>query len=303
MMGSVLHEDNHKNIAILCYEKAGNGKSVKISTQVFEILQMKNVPSTLFINEWPDSVQNFSEIWIGGGDGTIHYYINTYKNFDLPIALLGGGTGNDLTKYLYGDENIESRIEKLLVQNIIEIDMGNCNGQYYVNSLGIGFDGDVLQNMNSIRKIGGHLGYLLAVIKSIFSFKEIRFEIKYHNTVKTIHPVILAVSNSTMTGGGFLIAPKASLQDGKLDLLFTEPLPWWKRLWVLPKVEKGKHIGLPYVYHHHADTVEIKTNKDVYYQIDGELKMDSGFLIKISPEKLKINCSSFKLYQSTTQPY
>ncbi|MBK8080540.1 MAG: hypothetical protein IPK25_09800 [Saprospiraceae bacterium] len=71
---------------------------------------------------------------------------------------------------------------------------------------------------------------------------------------------------------------------------------------MLPKVEKGKHIGLPYVYHHHADTVEIKTNKDVYYQIDGELKMDSGFLIKISPEKLKINCSSFKLYQSTTQP-
>jgi diacylglycerol kinase (ATP) len=281
------------NIAILSFDKAGNGKAIKISKHVCGILQRKNILVSLFINDWPDSLQNFTEIWIGGGDGTIHYFINKYKKFDIPIALLGGGTGNDLTKFLYGDENIELRVEKLLKRNIILIDMGHCNGQYYVNSLGIGFDGDVLQNMNSIRKIGGHFGYLVAVIRSIFTFKEIRFEIKYHGQVKIIHPVILAVSNSTMTGGGFLIAPKASLQDERLDLLFTEPLPWWKRLQVLPKVEKGKHLDLPYVYHTHIEKVEIKASQDVFYQIDGELKKDHTFIISMSSEKLKINCPEF----------
>jgi diacylglycerol kinase family enzyme len=168
------------------------------------------------------------------------------------------------------------------------IDVAKCNTHYYVNSLGIGFDGIVLKKMDTIRWIGGHLGYLLAVIKVLFTFKEFSFQLDLKDLKKRISPVILAVSNAQLTGGGFKIAPKAALTDEKLDLLYTDPLPWWKRLMVLPKVEKGKHLPYPFVYHMHVNSVEITCDQIVPYQLDGELYEDRLFVIQISDWKLQL---------------
>ncbi|MFZ1703160.1 MAG: diacylglycerol kinase family protein [Saprospiraceae bacterium] len=281
---------NPKNIGIMCHELAGNGKGATIGQLALQFLLEKSIQATLFVNTWPATLDDFTEIWVAGGDGTIHQFINHYPNINIPFALLGGGTGNDLKNFLYGKQASVELFEKLLAQNILAIDVGNCNGRLYVNSLGIGFDGDVLQNISSIRMIGGHLGYLLGVVKSIFTYKEKKFILRFNNEEKVAHPVILAISNSMYTGGGFVIAPKSSLQDGLLDLLYTDPLPWWKRLFVLPKVEKGKHLDLPYVYHHHVERVYIISETPVYYQIDGELLEATTFDIFIDSRKLQLNC-------------
>lgn len=252
------------------------------------MLDHKKIENQLFQNEWPDEIKQFSTIWVAGGDGTVFQFINKYPGLDLPVAFLGGGTGNDLKNHLYGDLPVEQHVDNLLRGLSFEMDLGWCNGQLYANSLGIGFDGAVLKNMAAIRWIGGHFGYLLAVIKSIFSFKEIEFEINVSGTITIIHPVILAISNSRLTGGGFIIAPKSSLQDNLLDLLYTEPLPWWKRLLVLPSVEKGKHLKFPYVYHQHITEIKITTKQEVLYQIDGELKSASHFSIHVAEKKLRV---------------
>lgn len=284
--------ESPKHIAILCHELSGNGKGAKIARETAEILKKKSVSHQLFINDWPEKTNGFSEIWIAGGDGTIHQYINHYHTSDIPVALLGGGTGNDLKNFLYGNLPLEKHVTKLLEPKLIKIDLGRCNERLYVNSLGIGFDGDVLQNMSSIRLIGGHLGYLVAVIKSIMTFREKRFRIHFHDEEKTIHPVILAISNSRLTGGGFIIAPKSSLQDGLLDLMYTDPMPWWKRLFVLPKVEKGKHLDLEEVYHYYVNEINISADQEVYYQIDGELLKAKEFRIRMDEKKLTLNAGT-----------
>ncbi|MBK8623614.1 MAG: hypothetical protein IPN79_18130 [Saprospiraceae bacterium] len=281
--------DSSKNIAILCHKLSGNGKGLSIARETAGILDNLGINHTLFINQWPNDFLSFSEIWISGGDGTIHHYINKYNPEQWPVALIGGGTGNDLKTFLYGKNNIEDHIRNLLNHyNDDYIDLGNCNGILYANSLGIGFDGDVLKNMMSIRKIGGHLGYLIAVIKTIFTFREKTFVVSFSDKKLKIQPVILAVSNSRLTGGGFIIAPKASLMDGYLDLMYTDPLPWWKRLWVLPKVEKGNHLLLSSVHHEHVQQIQIKPTSEVMFQIDGELMSADKFDIKIHDKKLKL---------------
>ena len=41
------------------------------------------------------SFDGFTEVWIIGGDGTINWFINQYSEIQLPLALFGGGAGND----------------------------------------------------------------------------------------------------------------------------------------------------------------------------------------------------------------
>src|SRR5690606_6109646 len=128
------------------------------------ILDQLSIPNQLFENGWPENIVGFDKIWIAGGDGTIFYFINNYQSVNIPVALLGGGTGNDLKNHLYGDLPLEKHVHLLLESEVFDIDLGRCNDDYYINSLGIGFDGKVLQNIHTIRWVGGHWGYFLAVL-------------------------------------------------------------------------------------------------------------------------------------------
>jgi hypothetical protein len=86
--------------------------------------------------------------------------------------LFDGGTGNDFAWKLYGDISLEERMNLIISANPKSIDAGKVNDKLYINCLGVGFDGEILQSMKAIRFIGGQYGYLLAVLYKIFRFKE-----------------------------------------------------------------------------------------------------------------------------------
>src|SRR6478752_6742987 len=105
---------NEKNIAILVNPTSGKGKAVKIAKWLSEQLTVKTISHTLFDNDWPIAFLDFTEIWIVGGDGTMNYFLNHYKNNQLPLALFKGGTGNDFAWKLYGDISLEEQFELVL---------------------------------------------------------------------------------------------------------------------------------------------------------------------------------------------
>ena len=169
-----------KNVAILANTTAGKGKSKQISIWLQEQLITLNKLSTIYDLEWPSDadLNQYSDAWVIGGDGTINYFINKYPNCKIPITLFCGGTGNDFAWKLYGNVKIEQQLATILAANPKPIDAAKVNGKLYINCLGVGFDGEILQSMKSIRFIGGHYGYLLAVIFKIFFFKEQKIQIQ-----------------------------------------------------------------------------------------------------------------------------
>ena len=56
---------------------------------------------SVFDEKWPDSLADFEEVWVMGGDGTFNYFVNRYPDCSIPIALFKGGTGNDFYWKLY----------------------------------------------------------------------------------------------------------------------------------------------------------------------------------------------------------
>ncbi len=275
-------------IAILVNPVSGNKNAYETGQKLQDMLLSKKNAYALFYENWPLTLVDFSEAWIVGGDGTINYYLNYYKDNRIAIALFPAGTGNDFAWKLYGDMPLQKQVDYVLNAPEKNIDTGVCNDMLYINSAGIGFDGEVLKSMKSIRRLGGHLGYLWIVIKKIFSFKEYHFKITVDDKVYHEEFLLVAVNNSTRTGGGFFVTPNASLTDGKLDMLLCKPLSLFKRLRYLPVIEKGKHLHLPFIEYQQAGKITIETSVNVYAQLDGELIEGSKFIFGILPGWLKI---------------
>lgn len=272
-------------IGIFVNPRAGKGKALRIATLIEEKLLAKQITFSIFKENWPSNFNGFTEAWVVGGDGTLNYFLNLYRDIAIPLAIFKGGTGNDFAWKLYGDITAEQQIKTVLTAVPKKTDAAICNKKIFVNSVGIGFDGEVLKSMGAIRWIGGHAGYLLVVIKKIFGFREFTFAITCAE-INTEEKYLLAnIANSSRTGGGFMISPRAIINDGKLNLLLCKKLSIIKRLRYLPIIEKGKHLQLPFITHLLTQKVLIKTNTESYAQLDGELIQAKEYAIEILPGK------------------
>jgi diacylglycerol kinase (ATP) len=265
--------NNITNVAILANTKAGGGKATQVANWLSSKLSIINIHSTIFTNEWPTelSEQQYSDCWIIGGDGTINYFINKYPDCKLSLALFNGGTGNDFAWKLYGDGDLKARFNQVINASPKFIDAGKVNQKLYINCMGVGFDGEVIQSMGAIRFLGGYFGYLIAVLIKIIGFKEPSLKIQSDHKLWHQKYLLALIVNSSRAGGSFFIAPNAEINDGALDMVLCEALPVWKRLIYLPKIKGGKHMHLPFVKHSLGKEFEITCESIMSVQVDGEL--------------------------------
>ena len=270
-------------IGIFVHPAAGKGKALEIAAIIEQELIYKKILFITYRDDWPDTTESNKEAWIVGGDGTLNYFLNKYKSIRIPLVIFKGGTGNDFAWQLYGEMNTKQMLQHVLLAKPKSVDAGQCNDKIFVNSVGIGFDGEVLRSMSAIRRMGGHLGYLWIVIKKIFSFKEFEFNITGENIKIKAKFLLVNIANASRTGGGFLISPQAIINDGKLNLVLCKPLSIIKRLRFLPVIENGKHLKLPVISHQQINALSVSCNATVFAQLDGELIQDAVFDINILP--------------------
>ena len=275
-------------IALFVNRRAGNGRSVHLAETVAQLLRQRNIDHELVADPWPDDLERYEEVWIFGGDGTVNYFINLYPDTRLPISIWPGGTGNDIAWKLYGNKEADHLVSHLLKASVSEVDAGICNGKLYLNGVGIGFDGEVLKSIRSIRLAGGHLGYLLAVMKNIFTYREPAFQVTFDGRIVNGHFLLVNISNSSRTGGGFMVSPLAELNDGWLNLVLVRKVHRLKRIFYLPKIEKGKHLGMKETEHQLVKKTTILCQKELPAQIDGELFYAAQFEIQILEKKFRI---------------
>lgn len=272
-----------QTIAVLVNPLGNKKRTGQIVAGIVQGLSQREIPFVIFDVTWPAAIEQYQEVWIVGGDGTLNYFLNFYKNPIVPIVIFKGGTGNDFSTKLYGKSTVQQQVESVLAAGIRRVDAAECNGQKFINGVGIGFDGEVLRSIRSIRSLGGHLGYLSIVLRKIFSFKEFRFRIQYGDDTLDDKFLLVMVTNSTTTGGGFMVSPEAKIDDGKLNMVLCKPLPVLKRLLNLPKIEKGKHLSKVFIVHQEISSIRIACEKETPAQIDGELIHEKIFEIKILP--------------------
>lgn len=275
---------NEYKIALLVNPNAGKGKAIGISHSIKEILRGKNIRYDVYAEQWPNSFDGFTHIFLIGGDGTLNRFINDFPFLKIPISLFKGGSGNDFAWKLYGDLDHESYMEHALNGKPISVDAGICNGRYFINGVGIGFDGAVVRAMGHRKSItAGHLSYLWTVLRTIFVYREIEVEILLKGIARRQKTFMISIANGSRYGGGFMVAPDAIINDGLFDIILIRAIHKLKRLFYLPLVEKGRHTNLPFVEVIRAEEIKIRSGQLINAHLDGELMEAKEFLIKLLP--------------------
>jgi diacylglycerol kinase (ATP) len=282
-----------KTIAILVNPLAGRGKHSELLSAIASDLERRGVNFFVFIAPWKIETDDFTHIYILGGDGTINHFINQYPSCRTPVSLFNTGTGNDFYWKLHGIPGLAHQLEIAFSGDEKRIDAGVCNGRYFVNGAGVGFDGSVVNCMKRSRNIlTGLAGYYFSVIKMILKYRSTFIEVMADGQPipakqKTF---MVTVANGSRYGGDFVVAPDASVYDGSFDLVIVEGLSVLSRLMHLPKMKKGKHITLPFVHHRHAQVISITSNTPLTAHLDGELMIDTRFNIRLLPGKFIFRC-------------
>lgn len=282
------------HILIVINNFAGNGLAEKVYSEYFKFLQRKNIKFFPYYTVGKADSENierllnnkeFSTISVLGGDGTINSVINAKGAEKLQIHLIPCGTGNDLVTSLLGKGTINSYFEQVLTGKTIEIDMYKCNNRRFLVSFGVGFDGAVCQKMENMRakKLPKFLSYWVAIFSILFSYPNLEVEIDGKKTSL----FLFSLANNDRFGGGFIIAPKARVDDRQLEYVLVHATTILQRLKHILRLKNGKHLNLDIVDYKRVTACSIHALKDIPAHVDGELLHNNHYDIRFD-SKLKL---------------
>jgi len=288
-----------RKILIISNPVSGKGKGTRILHEFIEYLTVVAADFVVYETHKAYDVEGVQHtinttkpdvITIIGGDGTIQNVINAIPDFSIPVQILPGGTGNDLANAYANGRNYRKAFDIVFSTKIRKLDMGVCNGNLFVNGLGIGFDGEIVKRTQrkSTIILPAVWKYHLAVIKGVFSYHEFEAKLDVDEPKYPAKHLMIAVANGIEYGGGFRVAPDAKPDDGLLDVIAISNVPPVKRIFNLPKVKKGKHMELPYITNHRTSQIKITTEKVLPAHLDGEYFEAKDFELSIAKDKLQL---------------
>jgi diacylglycerol kinase (ATP) len=229
---------------------------------------------------------------VAGGDGMAHLGVNLCAGTDLPMGLIACGTGNDAARTLGLPVVDGAAGARVIMENITRrIDLGHGANEdrdfYFFGSLSAGFDAVVNARANKWSWPKGPSRYILAMLRELAVFKPLKYTAVVDGAKREIEAMLCAVANSRSFGGGMLIAPEASIEDGELDLFIVHPLSRPAFLKMFPKVYTGGHVTHPAVEIVRAKQLSINAG-NVPTFADGEYVGSKPVTIKVAPQTLNV---------------
>ncbi len=222
-----------------------------------------------------------------GGDGTVDEVVNGLMRAskERPCGTLGVipiGSGNDFSRTLGLRADWRAAVERLIAGRTTWIDVGkmvcdapapgyDAGAHYFVNAIDTGFGARTAQHAHDFRFLTGMPMYLAAIFKTLVYYSTPYVKIALNGQVIEQHSTMIAMNNGRQMGGGFKMAPTASLEDGLLDVIVADGLGRLGILALLPKVMKGTHIGDPRVKFAQAPRVVIDSRDPLIVEADGEI--------------------------------
>lgn len=158
-----------------------------------------------------------------GGDGTINEIARSLVHTDTALGIIPCGSGNGLARHLQIPLDPKKAVDIINGGRLEVIDYGKINGIPFFCTCGVGFDAFVSLKFSQAGK-RGPLTYLEQTLLESLKYRPEVYELEMDGNASTRYRAFLiACGNASQYGNNAYITPRATLDDGLLDVTILEP--------------------------------------------------------------------------------
>jgi diacylglycerol kinase (ATP) len=261
-------------ILVIYNPQAGNGRARRLLPVIRDELARRGIAAEFHLTQAPGHATTLARaaalggvdaLVASGGDGTLFEVLNGLMQNPSParppLGLIPNGTGNAFMKEL-GLRKLDWRraIDIIAANRPRPIDVGRVawegDARFFLNIVGMGFVAEIAQAAVPLKRLGA-ASYTLATLLKLPSLRMRTITLELDGRRLEREGVFVEVANSTYTGTNFLIAPKARLDDGLLDVVLLKAITRLELLRLFRTVFDGSHLRHPQVEYFQARSITV----------------------------------------------
>ena len=290
-----------KNIAFIINPISGSKETQntkrKLPKLIMQTLDMEqwlpNIVFTEYAGHATDLAHQYARMGFDavvavGGDGTVNEVARGLKDTNTALGILPMGSGNGFARHLNIPIRPQKALEMINHSEPINVDYGLANGRLFVSTCGTGFDAVVADNFAGSNK-RGFMTYLQNTLKVAFSYQPQTYHIVGDGLDVTHKAFLITFANANQWGYEAMIAPKASVQDGKMDIMLMSSHAILGSASLALRLFTGSIDNSYFMDTIRAKEITLEREEVAPFHIDGDpVEMDKDIHIKIVSDGLKV---------------
>lgn len=237
---------------------------------------------------------DFDYIAAVGGDGTINEVAKCLIGKRQILVIVPLGSGNGLARHLELPFKPERLISEVINKGkVYKIDTAVMNDIPFISIAGIGFDA-LIADYFAKDENRGFITYAKLVTEKYPNYRQKEYTLILDDE-KTIEckPFFVTFANSSQFGYNAEISPKASVQDGLIDVcIFKKPtileVPIVATYFLAKQIDKSNFIDI-----YKAKKIRVIRKVAEVANIDGEaVEMSKDITVEINPLSLNVLLNS-----------
>ena len=270
--------EKRRHILAIINPVSGTGNKDKIPRLIDTVVDQENNDVSIVMSEYAghaheialQAVQDGIDVVVAiGGDGTVNEVGSAVCGTDTALAIIPSGSGNGLARHLRISMNA-SRAFQVLNNGVVgQFDYCTVNGKPFFCTCGMGFDAEVSYKFSN-EGTRGFITYVKTALTEFFKYKAQDYIIDVDGNKLEERAFVIACCNAAQYGNNAYIAPRATMQDGLIDVtvmhgfnIVESPLVGARLFF--RQLDKDRHVSI-----YRGKHVVIERKHDDIIHIDGD---------------------------------
>ena len=230
----------------------------------------------------------FDAVVAVGGDGTVNEVARGLRDTNTALGIIPMGSGNGFARHLNIPIRPQKALEMINHSEPISVDYGLANGRLFVSTCGTGFDALIADHFAASNK-RGFITYFQNVIKDVFSYQPQTYHL-VGDGIDIVHKAfMITFANANQFGYEARIAPKASVQDGQMDIMLMSSHAVLGSAGLALRLFAGSIDDSHFMDTIRAKEITLECEEKAPFHIDGDpVEMEKDIHIRIVPDGLKV---------------
>jgi diacylglycerol kinase (ATP) len=278
-----------ESVLVLANPAAGSGRARRLGRRAVALLQGHGLAIETVVSRGAGhlaeaaaaaAARGRARMIAIGGDGTLSEVARGLLSVPGAVTALGIvplGTGNDFVKSAGLPRDWRAACRRLATGcTPRSVDAGRVNGRWFINGVGFGFDAAIARATLRYKWMPGPLGYGAGLVDALCAgVGRPVCTLRWDGGEDRRAVTLVAACNGQFAGGLFRLAPRAALDDGRLDVVWADALSRLQVLRHAPRVIRGTHESLSIAHRARTCRLQVESDRPLPAQADGELLGDA----------------------------